>query len=270
MDRLDLLVEVVLLLGLLHLLLDLVVDPAVDVDLLDLDLQQVLELLETLVGRLGLEERLLLGGRDGQVRRERVGEALGVVDLERRREALEGQVVRELGVLLEEREHLAPCSRVRLVGVGGLDRAASSTATDRYSPRALEGQDPAAPHALDHHLDVAVGELQGLGDRRDDADLVDVLGLGLVELRVLLGGEEEPLAGVASAASRARIEDSRPTTKGCIMWGKTTMSRRGTSGRLSSPGRRYRFSSVVCHLEVPIRMPESGFRVRLTPPCAGS
>ena len=42
-DGLDLLVEVVLLLGLLHLLLDLDVDPLVDVDLLDLDVEQVLQ-----------------------------------------------------------------------------------------------------------------------------------------------------------------------------------------------------------------------------------
>jgi hypothetical protein len=109
-DGLDLLVEVVLLLGLLHLLLDLVVDPPVDVDLVDLDLQQILKLLETLVGRLRLEQRLLLGGGDGQVRREGVGESLGVVDLQRRREPLEREVVRELGVLLEERRGPCPCS----------------------------------------------------------------------------------------------------------------------------------------------------------------
>src|SRR5215831_7114755 len=39
--------------------------------------------------------------------------------------------------------------------------------------------------------------------------------------------------GVASAASSARIDESRPTTKGAIMWGKTTMSRSGTSGSVS-------------------------------------
>src|SRR5438876_11788029 len=39
------------------------------------------------------------------------------------------------------------------------------------------------------------------------------------------------LEGVARAASSARIEDSRPTTNGAIMCGKTTMSRNGTSGR---------------------------------------
>jgi hypothetical protein len=81
MDGLDLLVEVVLLLRLLHLLLDFVVDAPVDVDLLDLDFEQVLELLETLVGRNRFEERLLFRRGDGDVRRQGVGEAVRVVDL---------------------------------------------------------------------------------------------------------------------------------------------------------------------------------------------
>ena len=191
MDGLDLLVEVVLLLGLLHLLLDLVVDPAVDVDLVDLDLQQVLEPLETLVRRLGLEKRLLLGGGDGEMGRQRVGEALGVVDLERRREPLEREVVRELGVLLEERQHLAHV----VLEAFGVDRAHRED-LDRdgeVRPPALEGHDAAAAHALDHHLDVAVGKLQGLGDGGDDADFVDVLRRRIVELRVALRRQEEPL-----------------------------------------------------------------------------
>ena len=74
-DGLDLLVEVVLLLGALHLLLDLGVDALVDVDLLDLDLEEVLQLLQALVRRRRLEELLLLGGGDEEVRGERVGEA---------------------------------------------------------------------------------------------------------------------------------------------------------------------------------------------------
>src|SRR4028119_2475775 len=41
------------------------------------------------------------------------------------------------------------------------------------------------------------------------------------------------LLGVARACSSARTELSRPTMKGAIIWGKTTMSRRGTRGRFS-------------------------------------
>src|SRR5262249_3835438 len=43
------------------------------------------------------------------------------------------------------------------------------------------------------------------------------------------------LVDVDSASSSAWMEDSRPTTNGAIMWGKTTMSRSGTRGSLSDP-----------------------------------
>ena len=45
------------------------------------------------------------------------------------------------------------------------------------------------------------------------------------------------LSGVSRAASSAAIDDARPTTKGAIIRGKTTMSRSGTSGRRRVAGR---------------------------------
>ena len=106
-DGLDLLVEVVLLLGLLHLLLDLGVDALVDVDLLDLDLEQVLKLLQALVRRWSVSSSGCFSAV--VIRRceaEGVGEAVGVVELQRRHHALERQVVRHLGVLLEDLHQL--------------------------------------------------------------------------------------------------------------------------------------------------------------------
>src|SRR5450759_2808262 len=64
-------------------------------------------------------------------------------------------------------------------------------------------------------------------------------------------------SGVWSARSRARIELSRPTTKGAIMCGKTTMSRSGTSGSSSRvsviflagfPEDRDRFGAILDRL----------------------
>ena len=162
-DRLDLLVEVVLLLGLLHLLLDLDVDPPVEIDLLDLDLEQVLEPLEPLVGRQQLEQRLLLGGRDRQVRRQRVGEPVGVVELQGRQEALEGEVLRQLGVLLEGAEDLVD-EELELLRHRVLDLVGLEVAPERAFAL-LEVHELAALHALDHHLDVAVRELQVLDHR---------------------------------------------------------------------------------------------------------
>ncbi len=45
--------------------------------------------------------------------------------------------------------------------------------------------------ALDEDLDVAVGHFDALHDAADGADLVDVLGLGLVDGGVVLRGEED-------------------------------------------------------------------------------
>src|ERR1700687_1909595 len=61
-------------------------------------------------------------------------------------------------------------------------------------------------------------------------------GLGSSSWGSFWAARNRRLVGVARAASSARIDDSRPTTKGCIMWGNTTMSRSGTSGRLSNAG----------------------------------
>ena len=58
-------------------------------------------------GEIASRSACFSGVDDGEVRRQRVGEAVRVVDLERRGEALEGEVVRELRVLLEEAEDLA-------------------------------------------------------------------------------------------------------------------------------------------------------------------
>ena len=193
MDGLDLLVEVVLLLGLLHLLLDLDVDPLVDVDLLDLDVEQVVKALQALVGIGQLEQRLLLGRGHHQMRGEDVGHAVGVVELERRHQPLERQVMRHLGVLLEGREDLAHVG-AQLFG----ERVVDVVGLDLDVERAVgvdDGDDLAALHALDHHPHVAVGQLEVLDDRGDDADVTDVVAQRIVDPRIFLGGEENALGG---------------------------------------------------------------------------
>ena len=55
------------------------------------------------------------------------------------------------------------------------------------------GDDLAACQPFHHHLDVLVGELEVLHDGGDDADLVDLGQRRIVDLRILLRGEEDPL-----------------------------------------------------------------------------
>jgi hypothetical protein len=56
-------------------------------------------------------------------------------------------------------------------------------------------KDLAALDALDQDFDVAVGELQALHDVDDGADLKNVVGLGLVDGGVVLGGQKDLLIG---------------------------------------------------------------------------
>ena len=71
-----------------------------------------------------------------------------------------------------------------------------------------------------------------LEDRRDHADRVDVRFARLVQLRVALRDEEDPLVRARRAhAGGDATEAGRPTTNADFIRGKTTMSRSGTTGR---------------------------------------
>ena len=53
----------------------------------------------------------------------------------------------------------------------------------------------AAFDAFDQDLDVAVGQFEALHDIDDGAYLVDLVGLGLIDAGVVLGGQEYLLVG---------------------------------------------------------------------------
>ena len=102
------------------------------------------------------------------------------------------QVVRQLDVLLEERDDAAHHGLRRRRAVSAFfgiifDRDAVEALV--FLP--LDGA--RALDALDQHLDVAVGQLQALDDVRHAAHRVDVVRLRIVDRRVVLRGEEDPL-----------------------------------------------------------------------------
>ena len=65
-----------------------------------------------------------------------------------------------------------------------------------------------ALHAFDQHLDVAVGHFDALHDVADGADLVDLLGLGLVDGGVVLGGEKDLAVAVERFFKRAHAGEA--------------------------------------------------------------
>ena len=90
---------------------------------------------------------------------------------------------------------------------------------------------PAAIDALHEDFDIAVGKLQRLQNVRDRPDGIDVGRTRVVRGRVVLGCEEDP--AIVRERVFERAEDDRPMTKGIIIYGKITTSRKGTIGSVS-------------------------------------
>ena len=126
------------------------------------------------------------------MRGDGVGQPAGLVDARQRRQDLGRDLLVQLHVLIELRDHRAAHrlelgavlglgrDRARLRGVVGLEVG------DRVDARALD--------AFDQHLHGAVGQLQHLQDVRDGAGAVHVLGRGLVLGGGFLRHQQDALA----------------------------------------------------------------------------
>jgi hypothetical protein len=191
LDRLHLLVEVVLALALLHLLLDPAADAFLDLQHVHLALDEGEDVLEPATHVLDLEDLLLGVELERHVRRDGVGEATGLLDAGERGEDLRRHLAVELHVLLELRDHRAH-QHVHLALVVGFALAEhAGLGGEEISRDQL--LDLCALDALDQHLDGAVGQLQQLQDRRDGADVVEVLGSGIVHVGLALREQQDLL-----------------------------------------------------------------------------
>src|SRR5262249_39253618 len=89
---------------------------------------------------------------------------------------------------------------------------------------------------LDQYLDGAVGELEQLQYARKRANFVDRLRCRIVVGGALLGGKQHEGVGPHRLLER-EIDFMRPTKRGAIMCGNTTVSRSGNTGKVRvSPG----------------------------------
>ena len=133
LDRLDLLVQVVLALALLHLALDAAADALLDLQDVDLAFEQSEQVLEALADVAHLEDLLLLLELERQMRGDRVGEPAAVVDAGHRGQDLGRDLLVELDVLVELREQRA-AHRLDFMGLAGIAGDRRAPAADRYSP----------------------------------------------------------------------------------------------------------------------------------------
>ena len=191
LNGLELLVEVVLFLGPLHLALHARVDRAIDVELLDLDFQNVRDAVQAL-GRLeDLEQFLFFLDGNLQVGRDGVGKLSGIFHAHGGDHRVVVQALRELDVLLEQRGD----PRGRLLdlraGLGLHGNQTNRGAEEAFVARHLH--DLGAFGAFDQHLDIAVRQLDALHDICERSDLVDFLRLGVVHRGVVLRDEENLL-----------------------------------------------------------------------------
>ena len=191
LDRLQLLVQIVLALGLLHLALDPAADLLFDLQHADLAFHEGIDPLQPLANVQNAQQLLLVGDLQRDVRGDRVGQLARLVDLVGLDQHLRRDLLVQLHILLELGDHRA-AQGLQLVVVGHV-------LVDQLGARLEEffavgvAQRPGALAAFHQHLDGAVGQLQQLQHRGDGADLVDVVGGRLVVAGVLLRDQQNLL-----------------------------------------------------------------------------
>ena len=200
LDGLDLFVQVVLALALLHLALDAATDALLDLQ----DVQFVLDLGEQLFqplgDRQGFEHVLLLVDADGQVGGDGVGQAPRILDAGQRTEDFGGHLLVELHVVLELAQDGAAqglhLGRDGLFGTQVLQLAGEVLAIG------IDAGNAGAAGALDQDLDRAVGQPEQLQDPGDAADVVHVTGRRVVLGAVALRHQHDALAGLHGGFQR--------------------------------------------------------------------
>ena len=194
LDRLELLAQEVLALALLHLRLDLRLDPRADLDELELAREDLGQQAEPPGDVHLLEQLLLLLGPDPQRARDHVRQLRGIVEVRDR----DLELLRQVGNLLDDpREgglHV-PVQRLELGRrhdlVGRL-----LDAGDEVRVGGDEVDYPNALGAVDEDSQGAVGNLQHARDHTRHAHPVELPGAGLLGLGVLRGGHRQhPVAG---------------------------------------------------------------------------
>ena len=204
---LELLAKEVLPLRLGHLLLDPVLDLGAEFKDLEFLLQEPRRLLKTVSRIECLEDLLLVVDAQAQVERHEVGEAARLFDGGCRDQDFMRNGLAELSSVLEV-SHQGAHERFGLdIDSLGLTDQLDSDEEERVGLQVLK--DAEALLALDERLCGAVGELELLHHGRDTADLVDVLGAGVLCLGLALRGQRDEVA--LSHRLFERLDRSLPT-----------------------------------------------------------
>ena len=181
LNCLDLLVQVVIALALLHLLLDAAANTLLDLQDVDLGFQLCKQRFKALSSRKDLKHFLLLLQLERQVRGDRVGQSAGIVDARERGQDFRRNLLVKFDVLLKLADDRTP--KGFNLGPGTLIGKDGQDFRREMRVRILDGDNAGALRAFDQHLDRAVRQLEHLQDRGDAAYFVDV-----VRGRIILAG----------------------------------------------------------------------------------
>ena len=191
LNGLDLFVEVVLFLSTLHLALHARLDGAIHVELFNLDVEHVADAGEALRGIKDFQQLLFFFDGQLQIRGDSVGQLRRIVVANGGDHRLVVERLAELYILLEQSGDALHRGFDLRRQFGAVFRGANRRFKVAVGVDDL--QDLAALEALDQDLDIAVGQFETLDDIDDGADLVDLVGLGLVDTGVVLGCEKNLL-----------------------------------------------------------------------------
>ena len=253
LDRLQLLAQVVLALGLVHLGLDLRVDPRADLDDLELAREDLGEPVQAAGDVVLLQQRLALLAGDPQRAGDQVRERRRVLEVRHRHLQLLGQV---RGVLDDLGELLAHVAHERLELRALIDDVRQLR--DAGGEVGVGGGpllDAHALAALDEHAQRPVGHLEHARHDAGDADRVQLLGPGLLRVGVAAGDHHEPAVGgqhVVDQRDRARLADGQRRQRVRERDGVAQRQDRKRRGQLGRLGRG--------HLALPDRDHEPSLR----------
>ena len=185
MNRLDLLVEVVLALVLVHRFFGSRMDVAVELAFFDLGVEYIDQLLQTLLHRNGLKQILLFLDTDPQMRRHRIRYLRRRNSSKARMQSIRISIRRNAQKLLNQRMYLLQQSVraiARLVG-----RGHTSNVRIKHPIRfLLNANHPPAFAALDDDFYLTVFEPLCLQDTPQGSDLIYLLRRRFVDCRVVL------------------------------------------------------------------------------------
>src|SRR5205809_539085 len=200
LDRLHLFVEIVFLLGALHLALHASLDVPVYFDLLDLDLNDLVDLFHALREVHHFEELLLLFNAYGKVGAYVVSLLGRLHLLHRIEDRVVVDVVAELGELLEHR--LEPLDQEVGFGAGARCLLHQLHICHKVAGFRTVTQGLPALYPFHQHLDVAVVQLDALDDVGDGAHFVAVVSLGIIHGGIDLRGQKDALGAFESELQR--------------------------------------------------------------------